>query len=103
MPKVRIEIRLPLTNLLKAKRLRRGDAVTLQKDICEGDTVGDLLRDLVATEKKLGKYLFDKESGRVTDQISIALNGRFIDLIEGPNSVLKDGDNIMLFTAWSGG
>lgn len=103
MPKVKIELYPPLTALLKSKEQRKGGVLTLYPEIGERDTLGDVVRRLVAAEKKLGKYLFDEKSGRFTDQVSIVLNGRFSDLIEGLNSVLKDGDSIILLQAWSGG
>lgn len=75
----------------------------LEIEIAEGDTVGMLLDKLIAMEEKLRPHLFDPVSGKFTDQISIVVNDRFIDLLDGLDTVLKDGDTVMLIQAWSGG
>lgn len=103
MAKVTIEIYSWLADLLSVKGQKKTSGVVLQREISEGDTVIDVLHELTAKEKKLEQALFDPASGRLTDQISIALNNRFIHLLDGEDTLLNDGDHIILFQAWCGG
>ena len=88
---------------MTAKGQRKGGRIVLEREVSEGDTVIDVLHELTAKEKKLEQALFDPASGRLTDQISIALNNRFIHLLDGEDTLLNDGDHIILFQAWCGG
>ncbi|MDP2718475.1 MAG: MoaD/ThiS family protein [Dehalococcoidia bacterium] len=103
MARVTIEIYPWLTSYLAAKGQKKGGGVILEQEIEEGENIGTLLRKLAAREKKLGPHLYDPESGRLTDQVGIVLNNRFIDLLDGPDTVLKDGDTVTLSQAWCGG
>ena len=103
MARVTIEIYSWLTSLMTGKEQRKASKIILEQEIFEGDRVIDVLDRVVTTEKELGRALFQEESGRLTDQISIAHNNRFIHLLDGENTILNDGDHITLFQAWCGG
>jgi molybdopterin converting factor small subunit len=103
VPRVTIEINSWLTGLLHNRKVGETGGILWEQEISEGDTLLDVLKTLAASEKKIGESLFHEDSGRLTDQISIAINHRFIHLLDGPDTKLRDGDSIILFQAWSGG
>jgi len=104
VPEVKVEVYPWLSTILKSRsRKTRGGRLLLELEIAEGETVGNLLDKLIAMEEKLRPHLFDPASGKFTDQISIVVNDRFIDLLDGLDTRLEDGDTVMLIQAWSGG
>ncbi len=92
-----------MTSLLARKGRSRSSRVVLEQEIGEGETVRTLLEKLVAREEKLKPHLFDPDSGRFTDQVSVVVNDRYVDLLDGLDTGLKDGDRITMFQAWAGG
>ncbi len=103
MATVKVVIYPWLTTLLTDKRRSRSGHVLQEQEIAEGETIRTFLEKFVAREEKLRPHLFDPESGKFTDQVGIVVNDRFIDLLDGLDTRLKDGDRLMLFQAWSGG
>ena len=74
--------------------------LTLQ--IETGDTVIDLLNKLVAEYKTAGDVLFDTE-GRLHGYVRIIINGRFMELLDGLETKLHNGDKLTLLPSYAGG
>ena len=68
----------------------------------EGNTVIDLLNKLVAECKPARDVLFNTE-GQLHGYIRIIINGRFMELLDGLETKLHNGDNVMLLPSYAGG
>ncbi|KXA94761.1 hypothetical protein AKJ65_03450, partial [candidate division MSBL1 archaeon SCGC-AAA259E19] len=68
------------------------------------NSVKELLKTLSETEKELSEKLFeDEENLELEDSVNIMVNGRKINLLDGINTKLKDGDIVAIFPPVAGG
>ena len=67
-----------------------------------GQTIQDLLDELVARWPELRQELLDKD-GNLLNKIHIFINGRRISYLEGVNTVIPEGANINIFPPVGGG
>ena len=73
-------------------------------DLPTGSTVEDFLTYL--TERwgdTLSTHLFDPDSGAVLPYVRIMVNGQTIQFLEGMETLLKEGDEVLLLPLVSGG
>ena len=73
-------------------------------DLPDGSTVEDLLTYM--REKwgdKLSTHLFDPDSGAVLPYVRIMVNGQTIQFLEGMETPLKEGDEVLILPPVSGG
>jgi len=92
MPMASVKVKLSTTILD-----RRSEA-----DI-EADRVVDALRKVAERfEGRVKGRIFDDEGG-LDKFLDVFVNGRNIDLLSGLDTVLRDGDNITVLRAVSGG
>ena len=66
----------------------------------EGCTLEALLRDLASTKPKLARFLLT-EGGAISSSLAVAVNDRQVRVHE--NSVLREGDGVLIVPAVSGG
>jgi molybdopterin synthase sulfur carrier subunit len=97
---VRLEVMPWLGRYFDAERL---GAVILEKDVVDGTTVGDLMKEMASQNEEFGRVLFDERSGRLAPHIRVILNGRVLELAGGLEAKLKDGDTIRLVAGIGGG
>lgn len=90
--KVRLEI-----EFLKSGRL------VLEKDIEEGTTLKDLLNEMITTHREVVEIAFDTQSQKLTGAMAIILNGSFIQLLNGLETKLSNGDAIAFVPLIIGG
>ena len=90
---------------LKIKLLRPFSEMTgkgkLEIDL-DGDTLMDLLKMLVNRYPKLEKEFF-KARDELTEYICIFVNDKPISALNGLDTELKNGDNLLFFIPVSGG
>jgi MoaD family protein len=73
-------------------------------DLPQGSTVGDLLATLKARwGDKLSSRLFDPDSGAVLPYVRILVNGQAIQFLEGTQTPLQEGDEVLILPPASGG
>lgn len=93
---------LPSVNVLFFATVR--EATGVRSVEMEADTVGELLEIM---KKKFGKPFLDAvinpESGKLKRFFSFMLNGKRIELLEGYDTRLEDGDRVALFPPIGGG
>lgn len=66
--------------------------------------VGELLDELVERfGEKLSSQLYHPKTKRLLETVNILVNGRGINLLEGLNTPLKNGDVVAIFPPVSGG
>ena len=73
-------------------------------DLPHGSTVGDFLPYLKDRwGDKLSTHLFDPASGAVLPHVRIMVNGQAIQFLEGMETPLKEGDEVLILPPVSGG
>ncbi len=68
----------------------------------EGATVGDMVQRLVELHPALGEKLWNAE-GRLTGYITVFLNGRSVEYLEGLATPVSERDALSLFPPVGGG
>jgi MoaD family protein len=68
----------------------------------EGDTLKDLLNLLVERYSPLLKEFYT-EKGELADSICVIINDKPLSALDGMDTGLKNGDEVLLFVAVSGG
>lgn len=100
MPRVNLEVIPWLTSLMG----RRGEGrVVLVEDVPEDITVGQFLQQLRARWPEMVDYAVEPATQRLTTLVSIILNDRLLELLDGLETRLREGDTIILLPAYSGG
>ena len=100
MAKVKLEVIPWLTDYFGARGASR---LVLEEEAAEGQTVRDLLDRLAARYQEFGNLAFDADKGQLSGHITVICNDRLLELLSGLDTVLKDGDAIMLLPAYAGG
>lgn len=73
-------------------------------DLPQGSTVGDFLEYLRERwGDGLANRLFDPASGTVLPYVRIMVNGQTIEYLEGTETLLKEGDEVLILPPVSGG
>jgi len=79
-----------------------GESRNLSIQIEAGKTVIDLLNKLVAESKPAHDILFSN-AGQLRSYVRIIINGRFMELLDGLETKLHNGDKVMLLPSYAGG
>jgi molybdopterin converting factor small subunit len=77
--------------------------LVLEEEVQEGERVGDLFVRLASKYQGFGQIAFDPVARRLSGQVSVIYNGRLLELVEGLDTKLKDGDTLLLLPAFVGG
>jgi len=75
---------------------------TLEYEFEDGSTVGDVLSTLESEYGGLEGKLLDQE-GELQPNLNILKNGREVLHMEGPATVMEDGDKLSVFPPVAGG
>lgn len=75
----------------------------LEENIEEGATMGDLMRKLASEYQAFGDIIFDRKTDKLSGYVAIALNDRFVEVLERLDTKIRDGDIIKLFAVIAGG
>jgi molybdopterin synthase sulfur carrier subunit len=95
-------IRITLHTILGLKQVI-GQRLT-EIELPHGSTVGDVLTYLKERwGDKLSAHLFDPSSGAVLPYVRIMVNGQTIQHLEGMETPLKEGDEVLILPPVSGG
>jgi molybdopterin converting factor small subunit len=66
-------------------------------------TIRDLLTELSSAHPLLKKLILDSKTGELKGNTLITLNGTHVDLIDGVDTPIKVGDNLVLIPFLAGG
>ena len=99
MGRVRLEVMPWLSHALGAQDSR----LVLEEEIEEGETVGELLTRIATRYQRFGELVLDAETGRLTGHVSLTFNGRLLELLDGLQTKMRDGDSIVLVPVFAGG
>jgi molybdopterin synthase sulfur carrier subunit len=75
---------------------------TLEREFEDGSTVGDVLSTLETEYEGMEGQLLDEE-GELQPNLNILKNGREVLHMEGPATVMEDGDTLSVFPPVAGG
>jgi len=101
MIKVRVEY---LSGMPETLRLAQTDEeVTLENTDGEDGTVRNLLGRLAAKYLRFNELFFDMASRKMNGRLTIFCNSRRLELLDGLDTKLKDGDVITLMPPIEGG
>lgn len=102
MDKVSLRIYPPLAE--RTGLWRGWGSLALEAEIREGERVGPFLHRLA---DKYGEgfreALFDAETGQIHHHIVVLVNGRPLRSLQGLETGLKDGDEVVFLPAYAGG
>ena len=77
------------------------DSHTQQLDVKEGAKISDIYSMLENQTTGIAEELFNE--GKVKPQFIVLVNGRRIDLLDGTETALAEGDEISIFPPVAGG
>ncbi|MFA7248162.1 MAG: MoaD/ThiS family protein [Dehalococcoidia bacterium] len=80
-----------------------GEHLRFTAPIENGDTILDLLGHLADEHAALDGVLIDRSSRELTEAVRVVLNDRVVELAGGLDTVLVDGDTILILPAFAGG
>ena len=75
----------------------------MEEVLTEGETVGQLLDQLAEKYEGFQEAVFDPQSRKFSGQVTIVLNDRLLELLQGLDTKIKDGDTLILLPAFVGG
>ncbi len=96
MGKVRLRVLPSLAETL-------GVDATGEEDIEAGLPVRDILIRLCARHPRFEQMVYDTDARKLTGSVAIFLNDRALELVDGLESELKDGDKLTLVSPIEGG
>ena len=83
--------------------LRHASGMDTRLVDCEECSVKELIRKLTRRKPELRRNLIDEELGDQRPKALILVNGREISVMNGLNTALKDGDEVVLVPVAHGG
>lgn len=99
-PKIQLKIPPSLVSIIDKKA---ADWVTLEPEIGDGSTIGELLAKLAAEHREFRQAVYDPSAGRVNEEMMVVLNDSLLPPPDVTETKLREGDCIMLFPVYSGG
>lgn len=99
MSKVRIELLSWLADTTETN----SDSEVPEEDLCDCRTVKELLVQLARAYPRFAKSVFDIRDLSLNAAVAIFVNGRQIELENGLETILKDGDSLVFVPLLAGG
>lgn len=99
MPIVKVEAKFWVAEALGAEE----GTLLLEEEVVEGSSLASLLSCLSAQNQLFARTVYDPEEGHLSEHVMLILNDRHVDLLEGLETKLGDGDTLLLLPAFSGG
>jgi molybdopterin converting factor small subunit len=100
MPTITIEIWSSLSHLFELKKRRRH---FMDMEIDAGTTLAGVLEKIAEGYPRFAKVMYKPDSGKPSGAISVVVNERLPELLDGYETKLDEGDRIVLVQAYSGG
>jgi molybdopterin converting factor small subunit len=71
--------------------------------ISDGETISEMARQLAARNDVFRKIVFDKKNSEFGAEVLVILNGAFVNPQDRSETLLKQGDEVMLLPIVDGG
>lgn len=101
MGKVRLEYLPFLAETLGVEGI--GEEIISGQEVERDTSVRDLLNRLCARYQRFGQIVFDINAQELTGRVVIFFNGRALELVNGLESKLSDGDTLTFVPLIEGG
>ena len=101
MSKVRVEFLSWLTDTLGIEGT--DDEVNLDQEIEGGERVRDLMSQLALKYPRFGQIVFDVKAQKLTEWVCVFFNGRNLELADGLETKLSNGDTLTFVPPIEGG
>ena len=101
MNKVRLEFLSWLAEIIDVERTSEG--VILEVIVESGETVRDLFSQLAIKYPRFGQVVFEQKARKLNERVNIFLDGRLLEIFNGLETKLKDGDILTLVPTIEGG
>ena len=101
MGKVRLEVLPSLAETLGIEGT--SEEVISDQEIEDEKSVRDLLNRLGARYQRFGQIVFDINAQKLTGRVVIFFNGRALELVNGLETKLSDGDTLTFVPLIEGG
>lgn len=98
--KVQLKIAPSLACTLNA---RSSDWITFEKEVREGTTIGDLLKDFAFVHADFRKMVLNPATGEISDKVNVVLNDNLLQFPDVTETKVKDGDIVILVPVYTGG
>jgi molybdopterin converting factor small subunit len=82
---------------------RSSDWITFEKEVGEGTTISDLLRDFASVYADFHKMIFNPVTGKISDNVNVVLNDNLLQFSDVTETKVKDGEVVILVAVYSGG
>jgi molybdopterin converting factor small subunit len=100
MGKVHLEIWPWLSRHEEPAGFRR---LILEEDVREGEPLRDFLNRMGEGHRVFREVIFDPQSQQLSRQVTVIYNERLLELAEGLDTLLHDGDRLSFLPAFAGG
>jgi molybdopterin converting factor small subunit len=84
-------------------RERSGQSAKLYEDLADSHTIKDLLVRLARAHPEFERVVFDSANLLLNSTVAVYHNGRQIELKDGLETELRDGDTLILVPIIAGG
>ncbi|MDP6099870.1 MAG: MoaD/ThiS family protein [Dehalococcoidia bacterium] len=100
MGKVRVELWPWLSHQEEHTGFRR---ITLEEEVGGAEAVKDFLGRMCERHRVFREVIFDRQTQELSRQVTVIYNDRLLELVDGLNTVLHDGDKLRFLPAFAGG
>jgi hypothetical protein len=83
--------------------IKSNDWYVIEKEIDETSTIKSLLTGFAQNNTGFRTMVFNPDTGKLSDQVIITLNGNLLQVPDVTQIKLNDGDNIIITPAYEGG
>lgn len=101
MAKVRLECLSWLAGTINSTKNGKDGVVEIRTH--KGESVRDVLAQMAITHPRFGELVFDANTKRLSSKVAVFYNGQHLELANGLDTVLKDGDVLTLLPPIEGG
>lgn len=101
MIKIKLEFLSWLSKTISIKDT--GGSVYHEEEVNEGQTVRDLFLHLANQHPRFEQLVFDKKTQKINEKVFIFYNGKLLELAEGLETRLKEGDSLVFIPVIQGG
>jgi molybdopterin converting factor small subunit len=98
--KIRIEVLPGLSDFVFAGK---AETIVLEREIKTGASVGELIGNLALEKPSFGEMIFDLKHRKLSGYVTVVLNDRLLESLDGLDTRIGDGDILRLFPVIAGG
>ena len=100
MSKIQLKITPSLASVLNAEP---SGWVSIEKELTKGVTMKDILAEIAPNFENFRNLVFDPATSEVNEEVTFFLNDKLLRFPGVLETVLQDGDSVMLALIFSGG